>query len=164
MLRNPCACAARSQGKALRWRPARPRTIRSYLLSFKEAAFLLVSSAIAQLAWTMASRLCAVCSSISSKSSDFWSFAYDSPEYCQETFIKLQSYSRMLKEAEKECQLCSVLLNYPQPVNVEDKDTILILRRCPAYPDRAVRLGTGPKGLDYITRTFYRRLPSGWYG
>ena len=70
----------------------------------------------------------------------------------------------MLKEAEKGCQLCSVLLNFPQPIKVEDKDAALILRRCPAYPDRAVRLGTGPKGLDYITQTFYRQVPGWWYG
>lgn len=70
----------------------------------------------------------------------------------------------MMIEAEKGCQLCCILLNYPRPLRVENENATLILRRCPAYPDRAVRLGTGPKGTNYITRTFFRRVPNWWWG
>jgi hypothetical protein len=48
-------------------------------------------------------------------------------------------------------------------MKVEDEGAILFLRRCPAFPDQAVSLGVGPKGRNYITQNFYRRIPDWWW-
>lgn len=112
---------------------------------------------------TMSPQLCATCSSSCAKPTDFWSLDFDRLEYCQTTFTKLQSYRRMREEAKNGCQLCSVLLNYPQPIKVEDEEATLVLRRCSAFPDRAVILGEGAQGRGFMTQTFFRRVPGWWW-
>lgn len=112
----------------------------------------------------MSFRLCYVCSSLSKGRSRFWFTEYDRPEFSQDPFVELQPYKRMIEEASKGCQLCCILLNYPKPVEVENEDAMITLRRSPAFPGRAVALCTGPKGRKHITHTFFDRTPQWWWG
>lgn len=115
----------------------------------------------------MAPQLCQVCASVPV---DFWCHSYDHKEYAGELSYRLQPYGCMKQEADRGCQLCSILLSPPNFCGVQDIDghrtkgdkETMYLRRSRAYPDRAVALGIGPNGMHQISRTFFSRIPLSW--